>query len=276
MRSDRARTQDASCIEFLQWALPRIGLRWPGFRRVHRLVCKRLARRLRELGLANLAAYRSRLEGHPGEWREFDALCRIPISRFYRDREVFEALERDVLPALAAAAAAEGRDRLACWSACCASGEEPYTLAILWRLGHPSSRLRVLATDIDPQVLDRARAGCYRASSLKALPAALLAEAFVPRGEQWCVREELRCVEFLQQDIRLSVPEGEFDLLLCRNAVLTYFSPELQRGVMERVVATLRPGGALVIGIHEKLPEGIAGFEPWEGARAIHRKRRNG
>jgi len=265
---------DASCIEFLQWALPRLGLRWAGFRRLRRLVCKRLGQRLRELGLADLAAYRSRLEGHPGEWREFDSLCLIPISRFYRDRDVFEALERDVLPALAAAATDEGREALACWSACCASGEEPYTLAILWqlRLGHRFPRLHVLATDIDPRLLDRGRAGCYRASSLKALPAELLAEAFVPRGGQWCVHEQLRCVEFRQQDIRQSVPDEKFDLVLCRNAVLTYFSPELQRKVMAQVVATLHPGGALVIGIHEKLPDGLAGLEPWNEKRAIYRK----
>ncbi len=268
---------EAPCIAFLQWALPRLGLRWPGFRSVHKLVCKRLGQRLRELGLRDLAAYRNRLEGDPGEWREFDALCWIPISRFYRDRSVFEALERDVLPALSAAAAAEGRDRLACWSACCASGEEPLTLAILWRLrlGQPFPRLRVLATDIDPQVLDRGRAGCYRASSLKALPAELLAEAFESREAHWYVREEFRCVEFRQQDIRESVPEEKFDLVLCRNAVLTYFAPELQGEVMARVAATLRPGGALVIGIHENLPDGLAGFEPWNGERAVYRKLRN-
>jgi len=272
----RAAMTDSDCIGFLQAALPRLGLRWPGFRKVRRLVCKRLARRLRELNLPDLAAYRAFLDSRPGEWAILDGYCRIPISRFYRDREIFEHLEHVVLPALAEATVAAGRSELACWSACCASGEEPYTLAILWRLRlrhrFPGLSFRIVATDIDSQLLERARTGCYQASSLKALPPPLLAEAFTRHGEQLCVRHEFRAIEIFQQDIRQTVPEGEFDLVLCRNAVLTYFEPALQHEVMGRVVARLRPGGALVIGMHESLPENLQGFVPWRGARAIYRK----
>ena len=100
---------DPDCTRFLQAALPRLRLRWAGFRKVRRLVCKRLARRLRELGLPDLAAYRAFLEGHPGEWDVLDGSCRIPISCFYRDREAFKSLEQNVLPALAQAAVAAGR-----------------------------------------------------------------------------------------------------------------------------------------------------------------------
>jgi chemotaxis protein methyltransferase CheR len=267
---------DPDCARFLQAVLPRLGLRWAGFRKVRRIVCKRLARRLRELGLPDLAAYRAFLESHPGEWDVLDGYCRIPISRFYRDRGVFGSLEQDVLPALARAAVAAGRDGLACWSACCASGEEPYTLAMLWRLRlqprFPGLGCRIVATDIEAHLLERARAGCYRASSLKALPPELLAEAFTHRGEELCIRDALRAIEFRQQDIREAVPEGEFDLILCRNAALTYFEPALQHEVMRRVVAPLRPGGALVVGIHESLPAGLPGVMLWNGARAIYRK----
>lgn len=77
--------RNAECVALLRWALPRLGLRWPGFRRVRRQVCKRIARRIKELGLADVAAYRERLECAPEEWPEFDSLCRITISRFYRD-----------------------------------------------------------------------------------------------------------------------------------------------------------------------------------------------
>jgi chemotaxis protein methyltransferase CheR len=267
---------DAECVEFLQAALPLLGLRWPGFRRVRRLVCKRLGKRLRELGIPDLPSYRSYLQNHPGEWRALDEFCRIPISRFYRDCGVFENLEREVLPVLAGSAAARGRSEIACWSACCASGEEAHTVALLWRLRvqqrFPRIRLRVVATDIDSRLLERARTGCYEKSSLKALPPDFLAGAFAQRGAQFCVRDELRTIEFLQQDIRQAAPQGEFDLVLCRNAVLTYFAPLPQREVMERIVARLRPGGALAVGIHESLPDGLGGLAPWPGARAIYRK----
>ena len=142
-------------------------------------------------------------------------LCCIPVSRFYRDRGVFEHLGHDVLPALAASAVAAGRCELACWSACCASGEEPYTLSILWHLRlrqkFPALRLRLLATDIDSHLLERARSGCYRASSLKELPPDLVARAFARQGEQLCIHEDYRAVDFLQQDIREGVPQGDFD-----------------------------------------------------------------
>jgi chemotaxis protein methyltransferase CheR len=267
---------DSACAGFLQAALPRLHLRWPGFRKVRRLVCKRLGSRLRQLGLADLASYRAYLDRRPEEWTVLDGYCRIPISRFYRDHDVFERLERNVLPALGADAMAAGRSEIACWSAGCASGEEPYTVSILWHLGpgrrFPALRLRLVATDIEAHLLERARTGCYRTSSLKALPRELWKQAFVEQDGRFCIRDEFRAVEFLQQDIRQTVPEGEFDLILCRNAALTYFAPALQSAVTERIAERLRPGGALVIGIHESLPETLRGFALWPGARAIYRR----
>ncbi len=266
---------DTECVAFLQAVLPRLGLRWSGYRKVHKLVCKRLGRRLNELGLPGLSAYRQLLEDDSSEWAVLERLCHIPISRFYRDRGVFADLEGSVLPTLADAAR-PGR-KLACWSACCASGEEPYTLALLWRLRlrqrFPDIALRILATDADAQLLERARTGCYSSSSLKALPPKLRAAAFVNRGRQWCIRDEFRVVEFLQQDLRREMPPGVFELILCRNSALTYFVPELQRTVMEQLATHLSPGGALVIGIHETLPRQLPGLEPWPGTRAIYRRR---
>ena len=267
---------DDDFVEFLQTVLPRLGLHWPGYRKVRGLVRKRVGRRLRELRISDLRAYVSYLEHHCEEWDALDELCRIPISRFFRDCDVFGHIEHEVLPALAEAAAAQGRNELACWSACCASGEESYTLALLWFLRverrFPQLQLRIVATDIDAHLLERARCGCYRSSSLKALPQDLLAAGFIRREARFCVRNEFRAVEFLQQDIRKVVPDAEFDLVLCRNAVLTYLAPPLRRQVAERVIARVRPGGALVIGIHESLPQDPSGMISWPGARAIYRK----
>lgn len=265
-----------ACAEFLQWALPRLERRWPGYRKVRTLVCKRVGRRMHALGLADLGAYRGWLESHPAEWPELDVLLGIPISRFYRDRGVFEAIQRDVLPALARAAREASRTALDCWSAGCASGEEPYTLAMLWRLrvqaAFPGLALRIVATDVDAALLERARIGCYEASSLKGLPPDLRAAAFEARGRLWCVRPEDRDVEFLRQDLRAQMPEGPFDLVLCRNVVATYYAPAVQREIMMGIASRMRPGGAVVLGIHESLPQDVAGFVAWPGARAIYRR----
>jgi chemotaxis protein methyltransferase CheR len=254
--------QDAECVALLRWALPRLGLRWPGFRKVRRQVCKRIARRIKALGLADVAAYRERLDRAPEEWPEIDALCRITISRFYRDRGVFAHLGEAVLPALAAAAA-RGERTLRCWSAGCGSGEEPYSLAILWafRLAHsfPRLTLAVVATDADEQLLERAARGCYPRGTLRELPSEWIRRAFVRDNGNHCLRPAFReSVLFLRQDIRSARPEGLFDLVLCRNVVFTYFDPSLQRNTLTEIAARMRPGAALVVGKREALPDAEA------------------
>jgi chemotaxis protein methyltransferase CheR len=261
-------------VEFLQWALPRLGLRWAGFRRVHGQVRRRVRRRLVALGLRDLDAYRTYLDAHPEEWDVLDGLTRITISRFYRDRAVFARLEHEVLPALASAALAAGRNRLRCWSAGCASGEEAYTLALMWgAVRSPSLRIEILATDIDAGMLDRAREAAYPPSSVKELPAAWRDRGFVGRDGLHVLRPEpRRLVALGRHDLRTSPPDGPFDLVLCRNVAFTYLAAEHQRVVLAHLAAALRPGGALVIGLHEALPQPAPQFEPWAGARAIFRR----
>jgi chemotaxis protein methyltransferase CheR len=110
---------------------------------------------------------------------------RITISRFYRDRDVFDHLCDSVLPDLARAAQQRRENRVIAWSAGCASGEEPYTVALIWR-NHvqpefPELKLQVLATDADETMLQRAERACYPAGSLKDVPAHWKQNAFVCR-----------------------------------------------------------------------------------------------
>ena len=151
---------DRECVEFLQWALPQLGLRWPGFRKVRRQVHKRIVRRLGELGLGQIADYRAYLDTHAAEWGVLDAMSRISISRFYRDRGVFDHLRYAVLPELAARARQRDGQRIWVWSAGCASGEEPSTVAIIWarrvQPSFPEIGLQLVATDADEHMLQRA------------------------------------------------------------------------------------------------------------------------
>ncbi|MBI2534664.1 MAG: chemotaxis protein CheR [Deltaproteobacteria bacterium] len=267
---------DLEGAQFLQWCLPRLHLRWPGFRKVRRQVYKRLNRRLQELDLPNLQSYRRRLEDHPGEWATLDSLCWIHISRFYRDRSVFQHLERELLPQLAERQVAAGEGEIRCWSAGCAGGEEPYTLAIIWRhclaQRFPSLRLRIIATDIDHQAIRRAERACYKASSVKELPAEWRTEAFVTRGEELCLKDDYRaCVTFLPQDIRDRAAEGTFHLVLCRNLAFTYFDETLQKETIQKITDRLAPGGALIIGNLESLPDGPWEVEPWSKRLGVYR-----
>lgn len=266
---------DAECVEFLQRALPRLSLRWSGFRKVRKQVCKRLSRRLRDLGLTDGAAYAAYLEAHPAEWARLDAMCRISISRFWRDRGVFEALAEHVLPDLAQSAERSGTAALRVWSAGCASGEEPYSLSILWssRLASrfPAVALDIVASDADAGLLARAARAVYPRGCVRELPATLVAAAFEDCDGALRLRAAYRSpVRFLCQDIRQAMPDGPFDLILCRNLAFTYFDAGLQRELLAGLTDRLRPGGYLVVGAHEALPQPTAGFAQIEGALPIY------
>ncbi len=177
---------------------------------------------------------------------------------------------------MAAAALERGDRSLAAWSCGCASGEEAYTLAILWHTRvadrFPGMKLEITATDVDAHMIERARRGYFTAGSIRELPEDLRRAGTEPGGEGFRVCQRFReQVQRQCQDVRVEAPAGPFDLVLCRNLVLTYFADPLQREVMERVVCTLRPGGGLVIGSHERLPTLDLGCEPWVAKLPIYR-----
>jgi hypothetical protein len=171
-----------------------------------------------ELGAQSTAHGAQRLSVTPG----------TPPLSASRDKGVFQHLERDVLPALAHLAMERGETTLACWSLGCASGEEPYTVAILWRLrvAPHSPRLRcwIPATDADGEAIRRAERACYSGSSPKDVPPDWIAEAFTHAPEGFGVKPEYRALVSLQRhDIRTALPEDRFHIVLCRNVVFTYF-----------------------------------------------------
>ncbi len=269
--------KDEQCVRFLQWALPQLGMRWPGFRKVRKQVCKRVDRRLREFGLTGVEAYQAYLEEHADEWAQLDPLCRITISRFCRDKEVFAALKQEVLPSLVRGARERGDTALRIWSAGCGSGEEPYTLAILWAMElqsrFPEFSIDIVATDADPNMMRRARDACYESGSLKDLPESWRDRVFAQEDDAWCLKREYkRNIEFLEQDIRREQPIGPFALVLCRNLVFTYFDDALQFKILSRIVGAMHDDAALVIGVHEKLPERAEGLSIWFDKQRIYRK----
>ena len=247
---------DDDCVKFLQLCLPRLGYRWKGFRKVRKRVCKRISHRIRELELADLPSYEQYLENNKDEWEVLDFLCNITISRFYRDRGIFETLQSVILPLLAETAVRNNQKQVRCWSAGCCSGEEPYTLRILWKLPvlpqvSPDIPLRIIATDRDRSIIERAKKGIYPEGSFKDLPPEWREQAFDNQENNFQIKEMFQQeVQFLEQDIRRDLPDGEFDLILCRNLVFTYFREDLQREVFFRMMTKLKPGGFFVVGIH--------------------------
>jgi chemotaxis protein methyltransferase CheR len=224
---------------------------------------------MKELGLADTGGYRTLLETGDEEWKALDGMCRITISRFCRDREVFRVLQDQLLPALANSAEERRRDVLRCWSAGCGSGEEPYSLSLLWRMPgvtgpapapineYPGISLLVEATDADSMLLRRAAEAVYPRGALKELPKPWVSEAFEEVESGLALLPPLRRdVRFQTMDIREELPESAFDLVLCRNLAFTYFEESLQAEVLGGILDRLEPGGYLVLGSHESLPPG--------------------
>jgi chemotaxis protein methyltransferase CheR len=268
--------KDEVCIRFLQWALPRLNLRWPGFRKVRGQVCKRIGRRLDELNISDLKIYRTYLEDNPDEWLILDSLCRVTISRFYRDKGIYDSLSKKVFPELIQNLLHQGENVLSCWCIGSASGEEPYTLSLLWDLSGMNTlglNFNILATEIDQHMISRAQKGCYPMSSIRELPSKMMSQAFTQKYDLFCLKRQYRTrVQFQQQDIRNELPDSSFNLILCRNLVFTYFSHELQSKIVPNILQRLKQNGSFVIGGHEKLPESIHGLTPWLPKQKIYRR----
>ncbi len=172
---------------------------------------------------------------------------------FFRDATIFEALKKDVFPALAAAA---GQRKLRIWSAAASTGQEAYSVAMsLLEAGFKPGQVEIVGTDLSEQVLERARAGKYVQFEVsRGLPIALLMKYFTKVGLDWQVKPELRTmVRFERLDLRGSFAGiGACDLVLCRN-VLIYFDSATKQQILASVARNLVPGGMLVLGCAETL-----------------------
>jgi len=214
---------------------------------------RRLAVRMRARGVHTYDEYRRLLTGDPTEYdRLLDALT-INVTKFYRNAETWAALAERFLPALWAARGGAVR----AWSAGCASGEEPYTIAMLLleQGGAASevSRAAIDATDIDRASLARAQEGRYREAAFDEMPAALVHRWTAGAGERTVKPEVRALVRFAPRDLlREPAPHPPYDLIVCRNVVI-YFDRPTQERLFQSFVDALQPGGILVLGKVETL-----------------------
>jgi chemotaxis protein methyltransferase CheR len=218
---------------------------------------RRIAVRMRACGVHTYDDYRALLSRLPAEYERLRDTLTINVTRFYRNADTWNLLRRTVLPALFDRPRVDVR----VWSAGCASGEEPYTLAMLAadlldRAGRSGelSRLAIDATDIDRASLDRARAASYRIEGLTELPPELMRAHFEAAGDQQRVTDRVRRrVQVRPHDLsREAPPRSDYDLILCRNVVI-YFDRPMQERLFEAFTDALLPGGYLVLGKVETL-----------------------
>jgi chemotaxis protein methyltransferase CheR len=229
------------------------------------MVKSRVIRRLRALKISSFEAYTDlvRSPEGAGELRNLINALTTNVSQFFRENHHFDLLRQTVLPPLLQKAARGGKVRI--WSAGCSNGQEPYTIAMVLNELDPnlaSHDIRILATDIDAEVLAFARKGAYPLAMMEGVPPALAAKYFGPvagDSDQRQVTEALsRLVTFRELNLHERWPmQGAFDLIFCRN-VLIYFDPAMQERLLSRFREILLPDGWLMLGHSERIPASIA------------------
>ncbi|MCK5194014.1 MAG: hypothetical protein KAQ71_09405 [Desulfobulbaceae bacterium] len=237
--------------------LNRFGFSWSGYRKVRKGVKKRIKRHMISLECHNIAAYLAELDKSDEVRKECELLLTVSISRFYRDREFWQALEKKFLPELIK----RKIERIRIWSAGCACGDEVYSLKIVWDCLKNSfedlPKIEVIATDMNPDYIDRAREGIYSSSSLKELKKEFQSKYFKKKkGKKlFEVNDSLKKDVIWKIHHLLSDPPGsEFDIIFLRNNILTYYEDQLKKKAFRKVLDSLAPYGLLIVGSHESLP----------------------
>lgn len=212
---------------------------------------RRLRSHAERAGHADLDAYLAHIRRDRRAREDFLDRMTINVSELFRNPERFAELERDHIPALVA----ESPRGLRVWSAACSYGAEPYSLAILLHEAAPAARHDIRGTDIDRRILDRARRGEFAAADMRHVSPERRRRWFTdaPDGGAVAVDALRRSVRFAQLDLLADrYPAGQ-DLILCRNVVI-YFTEEAKDRVYANLRDALRPGGLLMIGSTETIP----------------------
>jgi two-component system CheB/CheR fusion protein len=218
-------------------------------------VLRRIERRMQVQRALSLAAYRDELATSNDEQAVLRRELLIPVTRFFRDTEVFEHLAEQVIAPLVER---EGvMEPLRVWVACCATGEEAYSIAILFAEAvHRLGRLRpvkIFATDVEAQYLEQAASGHYADTIAAEVSGERLERWFTERQGGWTVRPEIRqMVIFARHNLVADPPFTRMDLVTCRNALI-YFQPAAQERAIRRLQYALVPGGHLLLGPSESL-----------------------
>lgn len=198
-------------------------------------------------GFANFAAYFDALMKDEALRAEFMDRVTINVSEFWRNPIRWSVLEQKFIPELA-----RRSPRLKCWSAACSTGEEPYTLAMI--LAEQGIRnADVLATDIDENVLAKARIGEYPERSVRDVPPHYMRKYFVEADGVFRIDESLkRMIRFRKGDLLSDRFESDYDLIICRN-VMIYFTEPAKAELYHKFARALKPGGLLFVGSTEQI-----------------------
>jgi len=213
---------------------------------------KQMKRRLDSLISKNnfngYAPYVEELKVNKKLYDEFINFMTINVSEFFRNPEQWVKLKNNILPMLL-----NNSKELRIWSAACSSGDEPYTLVMVLSEFLPLEKIKIIATDIDKDILEKAKKGEYYEKSVANVPAEYKKKYFTVEGNLYKVKDEIkRCVEFKQHNLLADPYPKNCDLIVCRN-VLIYFTEEAKTEIYKKFNSSLKVGGILFVGSTEQI-----------------------
>ena len=237
-------------------------------------VMRRIERRMQVRHCPALFQYLDLLENDRGEVITLRREMLISVTSFFRDPEVFETLAEKVISPMVAEA--QAGDSIRVWTAGIATGEEPYTIAMLFLEAFERERrwpnLKVFATDVDQQCIETAGLGQYPESAAAELSAERLERFFVKKGDSFVVKNELRqCIVFARHNLLSDPPFTRMDLVVCRNTLI-YFKSAAQERALRALQYAIRQGGALLLGSSESLSATSDGLQPISSKFKIFRR----
>jgi two-component system, chemotaxis family, CheB/CheR fusion protein len=235
---------------------------------------RRVTKRIADIGAESYDAYIDRLELHPEEFAHLFNTILINVTGFYRDPQTWDYLAGEVIPELVQRRPQDAPLRV--WCAGVASGEEAYTVAMIFAevLGEKGflDRVKIYATDADEEALQQGRAATYSAKAVESLPQGALDKFFEPTDQRFVFRKDLRrSVIFGRNDLVQDAPISRVDLLVCRNTLM-YFNAETQERILRRFHFALDPDGVLLLGKSEMLLSHGDLFTPIDLKRRVFRK----
>ncbi len=200
-------------------------------------------------GISGYEDYVQVLKTDKARFEEFVNYLTINVSEFYRNVDQWKVMENEIVPELIK----KFGKNLKIWSAACSTGDEPYSLVMALSRHIPLNMIRITATDIDKQVIAKAKVGLYSEKSIASVPDDLKKKYFTKVGLSYQISDEIKSrVDFKEHNLLENNYPKDYDMIVCRN-VLIYFTEEAKDEVFRKFYQSLKPGGILFIGSTEQI-----------------------
>lgn len=232
-------------IDFQQWVLKEYKIDLAAYKsnQLHRRILSLMSR----VGVKTVEEYIKLLKSDPLQKQKFLDFITINVTEFFRNPEIFQELSSKIKSELSY------NSGLKIWSAACSVGAEPYSLAMIVDDLSSRGNHKIVATDIDSTILQKAKNGEYVYSEIKNVSKQFLDKYFTVKDEKYCINSGIKkMVEFKKHDLILDNYESNFDLIVCRNVVI-YFNGDVKDKIYKKFSESLKKGGLLFVGATESI-----------------------